>query len=103
MATLHLNGKFLAQGMTGGQRVGHGLLHALDARLAAGLGADGRPDPAPDDWVLLHPPGVTPPPLRRIRARATGRAGASLHAWEQLALPWAARDGWLLDPAGTGP
>jgi glycosyltransferase involved in cell wall biosynthesis len=105
MATVFLNGKFLAQGMTGGQRVGHGLLHALDARLAAGLDADDRPAATTDtdEWRLLHPPGVTPPPLRRIRARAVGRAGASLHAWEQWSLPWAARGGWLLDLAGTGP
>lgn len=91
--TVYLNGKFIAQATTGVQRVAACLLQALD----------GLPAASTRGWVLLHPGGTTPPALRHIRSRPLGPAGLPLHLWEQLALPWAARDGWLLNLAGSAP
>lgn len=92
-ATVYLNGKFLAQRTTGVQRVARELLRALDER-AAGL---------PGQWTLLHPAGVAVPPLARVKARALGPVGRGLHRWEQLDLPRAARDGLLVNLAGSAP
>lgn len=96
-ATVHINGKFLAQRTTGVQRVARCLLGALDARLAA-------MDPPPATrWTVLCPPGVHAPSLRWIEVREIGRAAAGLHAWEQWLLPLAARDGLLLNLSGSAP
>jgi glycosyltransferase involved in cell wall biosynthesis len=90
---VYVNGKFLAQRMTGVQRTAACLVHALD-----GLG------PAlPGRWTVLHPPGAAMAGLGTIEPRAAGRARASLHAWEQFDLPRAARDGLLLNLAGSAP
>jgi len=87
---IYLNGKFTAQRTTGVQRVAAQLLQALDARV------DGR-------WVLLCPPHGRLPQLRRIEARTVGLAGLPTTLWEQGVLPWAARDGVLLNLAGAAP
>lgn len=89
----YINGKFLAQPLTGVQRVGRALLQALDetARCSGSR------------WTLLLPPGTAVPPLRAIAGRCIGPAGLPLHLWEQTVLPWAARDGWLLNMAGSAP
>jgi glycosyltransferase involved in cell wall biosynthesis len=87
---VYVNGKFTAQRTTGVQRVADQLVRALDARVA------GR-------WVLLCPPRGRPPALRRIEARSVGPAGLPATLWEQGVLPWAARDGVLLNLAGAGP
>lgn len=91
--TRYINGKFTAQATTGVQRVADRLVRALDA----------RPGGPPGRWVLLHPSGVQPPPLRHIECRAVGRPGEALHLWEQWRLPRAARDGALLSLAGSAP
>jgi glycosyltransferase involved in cell wall biosynthesis len=88
--TVYLNGKFAAQRTTGVQRVAAHLVNALDARVT------GR-------WVLLCPAGVRLPQLQRIEARSVGPVGMPLTAWEQWLLPWAARDGMLLNLAGAAP
>ena len=90
MNIFYLNGKFTAQRTTGVQRVAAQLVQALDARVA------GR-------WVLLCPPGGRLPPLRHIEARTVGPAGLPTTLWEQCMLPWAARDGVLLNLAGAAP
>lgn len=97
MATVYVNGKFLHQRMTGVQRFASELLVATDGLLMEQQVVPGRP------WVLLHPPGVQPPPLRFIATRTVGPAMPSLHAWEQIALPWAARGGLLLNLSGSAP
>lgn len=89
--TVYLNGKFCAQPTTGVQRVAAELVRALDAQ---------RP---PGRWVLLLPPGAQAPPLSHVEPRTVGPAGLPRHAWEQIVLPWAARDGWLLSLAGAAP
>jgi glycosyltransferase involved in cell wall biosynthesis len=91
---LYINGKFLTQRMTGVQRFAENLVLALDRV-------------APAEWlarcVLLVPAGARVPALRRLRVRRAGPAALRGHAWEQLCLPWAARDGRLLSLAGSAP
>lgn len=95
--TVFINGKFTAQRTTGVQRVALNLLCAIDAVLAT-LQASER------NWTLLIPPGGHAPPLRHIRVvQVAAGPWRSLHAWEQLALPWAARNGLLLNFGGTAP
>lgn len=91
-----VNGKFCAQRTTGVQRYARCALAALDARLAASV-------PRPS-WTLLLPPGAEAPVLRAIDARHVPWGGpGGLHGWEQLALPRAARQGVLLNLAGSAP
>jgi glycosyltransferase involved in cell wall biosynthesis len=73
--------------------VGCALLQALDG-MASGSRAR---------WTLLVPPGTAVPPLRAIASRAVGPAGLPLHLWEQLVLPWATRNDWLLNLSGSAP
>jgi glycosyltransferase involved in cell wall biosynthesis len=93
--TLYINGKFVAQSMTGVQRVAHETVLALD-RLMAFADPDTRS-------VLLCPPGAAAPRFRHIEVREVRGAKRSLAAWEQLSLPWASRDGLLLNLAGSSP
>ena len=95
MQTIYVNGKFVAQATTGVQRVARCLLSALD-RLIAEEGTPWR-------WVLLCPPGHSVPQLSAIRVETIGKAALGLHAWEQIALPRAARDGLLVNLAGSAP
>lgn len=89
----YINGKFTAQATTGVQRVASRLVQALD-QLAPALSTR---------WVLLCPPGSAVPLLRHIECRVIGRPGEALHLWEQWRLPHAARDGSLLNLAGSAP
>lgn len=100
--TCYINGKFTAQPTTGVQRVAARLVQALDARAAGRTGRTGRTG-LPGRWVLLCPPAGQPPKLQHIECRVLGRRQGSLHWWEQLRLPLAARDGWLLNLAGSAP
>jgi glycosyltransferase involved in cell wall biosynthesis len=93
MLPIYINGKFLAQPLTGVQRVARALLQALD-RL---------PPSTECQWTLLHPEGVDLPTLQTVRTKAVGRHGLPFHLWEQTSLPWAARDGLLLNLAGSAP
>jgi glycosyltransferase involved in cell wall biosynthesis len=89
---MYLNGKFVAQRTTGVQRAASCLVAAIDGLLPPGA-----------DWVLLCPAGHAAPALNTIRVREVGWRGQSLHLWEQLSLPWAARDGRLVSLAGSAP
>jgi glycosyltransferase involved in cell wall biosynthesis len=91
-ATVYINGKFTAQRLTGVQRYAGELVRALDLAVEAG-----------ERWVLLVPPQGTPPALRHIEVKVVAAVGPSLHLWEQLALPLAARSGLLLNLAGSAP
>lgn len=95
MPPIFINGKFTAQRVTGVQRLAFGLVEALDRTLAR--------TPPTDRWILLCPPGSTPPPLQRIAVQISGPQRFGLHVWEQLALPWASRSGHLLNLAGPAP
>jgi glycosyltransferase involved in cell wall biosynthesis len=93
MRTVYINGKFAAQRTTGVQRVAARLTQALDFQLSG----------SPQRWVLLCPPDTQPPQLQRISVRRVGWPGLPLHLWEQTVLPWAARDGLLINLAGAAP
>lgn len=95
MNCIFINGKFTAQRTTGVQRLALGLVEALDNALAS---SETR-----ERWILLCPPGATPPPLQHITARICGTRRFGLHFWEQLALPWASREGRLLNLSGPAP
>ncbi len=97
MKTLYINGKFSAQSVTGVQRAARELVLALDRLLAAEGEAHGI------RWILLCPADGVPPPLDHIRVRIVGKATRSLQWWEQVQLPWAARDGVLLNLSGSAP
>jgi glycosyltransferase involved in cell wall biosynthesis len=92
VTTTYINGKFIAQRMTGVQRFASCLVGSLDQVLPQGA-----------DWVLLCPPDHQVPALRNIQVRQVGRSGQSLHAWEQICLPLAARRGRLISLAGSAP
>jgi len=94
MRTIFINGKFTAQRTTGVQRSAACIVEALDGLLGA--------EPAVR-WVLLCPPGAVLPKLRHVECRPIGRANASLHFWEQILLPFAARGAMLVNLAGSAP
>jgi glycosyltransferase involved in cell wall biosynthesis len=101
---LALNGKFTAQRTTGVQRYATQVLLALDTLLRAQPAHPLHRQPP----VLWVPPGARPPPLRLIAVRAcagplTGSGPLALHAWEQRALPRAARGALLLNLSGSAP
>lgn len=95
MTRVYVNGKFLAQAVTGVQRSAREWLNAIDTALAA--------SPVASSWVVLHPSCVDPPAWKVIGARAVGAAASPLHLWEQVTLPLAARDGLLLNLSGSAP
>ena len=92
--TIYINGKFAAQRVTGVQRFARELTGALDELLPGETSAP--------RFVLLLPPGTPPLGLTTIAER-TVRGPASLHLWEQVTLPWAARRGVLLNLTGSAP
>lgn len=90
-----IDGRFLAQPLTGVQRYARELVRALDGRLAAG-------DDGLGPVSLVRPPDA--PPLGGLSAideRAAGvRAG---HAWEQIDLARAARGARLVCLGNAAP
>ena len=97
---IYVNGRFLTQSVTGVQRYAIELVKQWDAL----LGEDRQTEQeSRRRFILLVPPGaVRDLPLKRIEVRQTG-GRASGHLWEQLVLPWHARDGWLVNLCNTGP
>ncbi|MBB5204481.1 glycosyltransferase involved in cell wall biosynthesis [Inhella inkyongensis] len=93
---VYVNGKFLTQRLTGVQRVAGELLRSLDSLLAetaySGL-----------QFVVLYPHGTESPAWRVIEGKSVGPASLSGPIWEQLVLPWSARDGLLLNLSGSTP
>jgi len=84
-----INGRFLAQSVTGVQRYGREIVQALDAHLEEGhpLAQDLSLD------LLVPRTAGSAPALRHIRVRKTTRLAG--HLWEQLILPFSARGGIL--------
>jgi glycosyltransferase involved in cell wall biosynthesis len=96
VTSFYVNGKFFAQRTTGVQRYARCALDAIDARLGG--------DATAPRWTLLLPPGAAVPDLRAVRVQTVPwRGPGGLHAWEQWALPRAARGGVLLNLAGSAP
>lgn len=93
MPTVHINGRFLTQPVSGVQRYAQEIVTALDT--LAGEGAPGA------DYELLTPPGARTLDLAHIPTRVIGtRAG---HLWDQVDYAKAARHGTALCLAMTGP
>ncbi|RFD21334.1 glycosyltransferase family 1 protein [Komagataeibacter melaceti] len=90
---IYVNGRFLTQPLSGVQRFALEISHALARVTRAGS------EPLP---VMLTPAaamsGDDAPDLPR---RMVGRCHGQV--WEQLELPWAARDGVLLNLGNTAP
>ncbi|MBB2484229.1 glycosyltransferase family 4 protein [Mitsuaria sp. WAJ17] len=97
MRPVVINGKFLAQRVTGVQRVAHELVRALDQELGR------RPAAERPSVLLLHPDSGTAPALDHISCRASPAPLGRLHLWEQWTLPRAAKGGLLLNLAGSAP
>jgi glycosyltransferase involved in cell wall biosynthesis len=95
VSKVYLNGRFLGQRLTGVQRYARETLLALDNLLAS--------QPEGRRWSLdvLAPAGTQFPKLRAIGVQHVGPLQG--HPWEQLSLPWAARDGLLWSFVPTGP
>lgn len=92
-SAVYVNGRFLAQPVTGVQRFAAEALRALDRAW-------------PDGWPplrVLLPPGrlAEPPPLPAERCHPVGRRRG--HAWEQMELPLHARGGLLVSLCNTAP
>lgn len=93
--TVFINGRFLAQRVTGVQRFAAEILRALDDLLVSAT-----------DWkqgsvVVLAPKGARPVRLRAIGFHQIG--SVSGHAWEQCVLPLATGRSPLLSFGPTGP
>jgi glycosyltransferase involved in cell wall biosynthesis len=93
---LYINGKFLAQRITGVQRFAHGVVKALDRSL--------KVKPCACKVEILLPPSATPiDGLEVICQRRVGRDGRSLSLWEQIDLPINSRNGSLVCLSGSAP
>ena len=97
MPKVYINGKFVAQPVTGVQRFAREIVAALDGLLAEEHAADGT------DFVLVVPTGSAAhlPGLKRIRV--VELAGRPLHAWEQIRLPFFTRGAALVNLSGSAP
>jgi len=89
---LVINGRFLAQPVTGVQRYAREVVAAIDRQL-----------PRHPGWTaeILVPRGVATPDYEHVTARQVGRLRG--HAWEQFELPLHARGDALFCPANTAP
>lgn len=99
MKTISINGRFLAQPVTGVQRFARELTQALDRKIAAGevpAALQGA------DWRLIVPRDARADlDLAAIRLERLG--GGSGHLWEQTALAWHCRGDLLVGFGGSGP
>lgn len=93
---LYINGRFLTQRQTGVQRFALETLYALDAHWGNDPQLKRVPHP-----VVLTPPGTSVPELAHFTFKSVGNLQG--HAWEQLELPVASADGFLINFCATGP
>jgi len=94
-----INGRFLAQKLTGVQRYAAEMVKAIDTLLTTPH-APARLRQA--DWQLLAPANASETlPLERIKIRKIGRLNG--HAWDQIELARTAAGGRLISLANAGP
>jgi glycosyltransferase involved in cell wall biosynthesis len=94
---IFINGRFLAQSVTGVQRYAREVVLALDDLLAAG-----EIDPDRYAFVIVSPVGASDfPGLKYITIRSVGPLRGQV--WEQFVLPAISRKGWLLSLCNLGP
>jgi glycosyltransferase involved in cell wall biosynthesis len=99
MADVFLNGRFLSQSLSGVQRFAAEIVRAIDQLI------DRQQLPArlsDASWTLLVPSNAEERlALKHIRIESVGtRTG---HAWDQIDLAMAARNGTLISLANSGP
>lgn len=95
--TIYINGRFLAQPLTGVQRYSHELVRAWDELLDCG-----EIDRHAYELVVLAPQSAPEQnPWRHVRLVQAGRFDGNL--WEQIDLPLMARGGLLFSPGNIGP
>jgi glycosyltransferase involved in cell wall biosynthesis len=90
--SLAVNGRFLTQRLTGVQRFASELTAAMDALAGASRWPATR---------VLMPRGTVGATFGHLEAASVGRTSG--HRWEQLELPWHARDRFLLSLGNTAP
>ncbi len=97
MSSLFINGKYLAQPITGVQRYALQILEAVDTLLADGQWTPRIP------FVLLAPSNRVQalPRFRSIKIQEV--PSGRLHAWEQIRLPMASLGSPLLNLSGSAP
>jgi glycosyltransferase involved in cell wall biosynthesis len=94
---VYINGRFFTQKIGGVQRFARELVRALDVRLSSN-----NDDVRLRKWILVVPgPLALPLELRYITVKVA--RGLSGHLWDQLILPWVARDGILISLTNSGP
>lgn len=97
--TVFLNGRFLSQSLTGVQRYAAEIIGAVDRIVTAGAMPGSL---SGVQWLLLTPPQIRQGlALRTIATRPVGRMSG--HAWDQVELAFAARNGRLVSLANSGP
>jgi glycosyltransferase involved in cell wall biosynthesis len=95
---IYINGRFLTQPLSGMQRFAEEMVSALDALLVE----DSGKLPGVESIEVLVPPGqYRHHNWMRVTVRQVGNLTG--HAWEQINLAWAARDGVLVNLAASGP
>jgi glycosyltransferase involved in cell wall biosynthesis len=93
-----INGRFLAQPLTGVQRYASEVLKALDSWIEREPGAFRAHVPIE---ILVPPEARQSLELRHIAIRKVGHLHGNL--WEQLSLPWHARSGLLVGLCNINP
>lgn len=101
MKQIVFNGKFLTVSPTGVHRVAEELIKAFERLLADRRGQEGVPDPV----VIAPTTAERKPPFSIIRVIKAGFASGSPREllWEQLNLPWLARNALLVNLCNLGP
>ncbi len=92
---IYINGKFLAQPLTGVQRFAFETVSALDRLLAR--------NKVPHPFILIAPTIRAENKLELVSIPVIHVASSSLHVWEQITLPARTRGATLLNLAGSAP
>lgn len=93
---IYINGRFLEQPLSGVQRYAREMLNAIDRQLASNAHSDAA-------WCILTTGNERDlPSLANVKIRPV-RSKLKSHAWEQIALARAARDGALINLGASGP
>ncbi|MCU0892881.1 MAG: glycosyltransferase [Rhodospirillales bacterium] len=93
---IYVNGRFLAQPLTGVQRFALQIFKAIDGMTSLGSQLNKE-----FSFEVLTPRDAIPPKFKNITARPVGVLRS--HLWDQLELPMYARSGLLLSLCGAGP
>lgn len=97
MTKIYINARFLTQTITGVQRYALELVKEIDAMIE-----QGEIDSSQYEFCLLSPSNiVTQPDFKHVRHKVVGKLKG--HLWEQLELPFHAKNGLLINLCNTGP